>query len=189
MGLQTLCSVLACIFTTAVLAADPLPRAKPESVGMSSARLARIGKFLREDVDKNRIPGAVVAIARKGKLVYFEAHGFRRRVRGHSKRRTEDTNPRAASRGFVLATFPTLANGLGKALDCRDVVVIRTTDGRKRGTFEPLPACQRLPVGRLARGQTRPGSPGTETDSTSGGRCSGGGNPGTRVRGSVPTRQ
>ena len=57
------------------LAADPLPRASPESVGMSSARLARIGATLREDIDKGRIPGAVLAIARKGKLVYFEAFG------------------------------------------------------------------------------------------------------------------
>jgi CubicO group peptidase (beta-lactamase class C family) len=58
------------------LAADPLPRATPESVGMSSARLARIGETLRADIDKGRIPGAVVAIARKGRLVYFEAFGY-----------------------------------------------------------------------------------------------------------------
>ena len=58
------------------LAADPLPRATPESVGMSSERLARIGQALRADIDKGRIPGAVVAIARKGKLVYFEAFGY-----------------------------------------------------------------------------------------------------------------
>ena len=59
------------------LAADPLPRAKPEAVGMSSARLARIGPALKADVDQGRIPGAVVAVARKGKLVYYEAVGFR----------------------------------------------------------------------------------------------------------------
>jgi len=57
-------------------AADPLPRAKPESVSMSSARLARIGAALKTDVDRGRIPGAVVAVARKGKLVYYEAVGF-----------------------------------------------------------------------------------------------------------------
>ena len=58
-------------------AADPLPRAKPESVGMSSARLARIGETLRAEIDKGRFPGAVVAVARKGKLVYYEAVGWR----------------------------------------------------------------------------------------------------------------
>jgi CubicO group peptidase (beta-lactamase class C family) len=65
------------LFATSCFAADPLPRAKPESVGMSSARLARIGAALKADVDKGRTPGAVIGVARKGKLVYFEAVGFR----------------------------------------------------------------------------------------------------------------
>jgi CubicO group peptidase (beta-lactamase class C family) len=64
------------LFVSSVFAADPLPRAKPESVGMSSARLARIGAAIKADVDKNRIPGAVVAVARRGKLVYYESVGF-----------------------------------------------------------------------------------------------------------------
>src|ERR1700682_4512351 len=58
-------------------AADPLPRATPESVGMSSARLARIVPALKADVDQGRIPGALVAVARKDKLVYYEAVGWR----------------------------------------------------------------------------------------------------------------
>ena len=64
------------VFAATAFAADPLPRAKPEAVGMSSVRLARIGAALKSDVDKGRLPGAVVAIARRGKLVYFEAAGF-----------------------------------------------------------------------------------------------------------------
>jgi hypothetical protein len=36
-----------CLFASgAAFAADPLPRAKPEEVGMSSERLARIGEVL-----------------------------------------------------------------------------------------------------------------------------------------------
>jgi CubicO group peptidase (beta-lactamase class C family) len=69
-------SAVVCIATTA-FAADPLPRAKPETVGMSSARLALIGAALKSDVEKGRLPGAVIAVARKGKLVYYEAFGFR----------------------------------------------------------------------------------------------------------------
>ena len=61
---------------TLPVAADPLPVAKPAAVGMSSQRLERIGQTLRIDIDKGRMPGAVVAIARKGKLVYYEAFGF-----------------------------------------------------------------------------------------------------------------
>jgi len=64
-------------FTASVaFAADPLPRAKPETVGMSSERLGRIGEALRADVEKGRLPGAVVAVARKGKLVYYQAFGY-----------------------------------------------------------------------------------------------------------------
>ena len=59
-----------------VASVGPLPRAKPESVGMSTQKLARIGETLHADIANNRIPGAVVAIARKGKLVYFEAFGY-----------------------------------------------------------------------------------------------------------------
>jgi CubicO group peptidase (beta-lactamase class C family) len=57
-------------------AADPLPRAKPESVGMSSERLARIGEALRADIERGRLPGAVIAVARRGKLVYYQAYGY-----------------------------------------------------------------------------------------------------------------
>ena len=70
-------ALIAVFVTTSCFAADPLPRAKPEAVGMSSARLARIGSALKADVELGRIPGAVVAVARKGKLVYYEAVGFR----------------------------------------------------------------------------------------------------------------
>jgi len=58
------------------LRADGLPRATPESVGMSSQRLSRIAAALKQDVDNGRMPGAVIAIARRGKLVYYESFGF-----------------------------------------------------------------------------------------------------------------
>jgi CubicO group peptidase (beta-lactamase class C family) len=57
--------------------AEPLPVAKPEDAGLSSAKLGRIAATLQIEVDKGRLPGAVVAIARRGKLTYFEAVGFR----------------------------------------------------------------------------------------------------------------
>jgi len=63
--------------STAAFAEDPLPRAKPEDVGFSSERLARIDSVLKADVDAGRIPGAVIAIARHGKLVKLDAYGFR----------------------------------------------------------------------------------------------------------------
>jgi len=56
---------------------DPLPRAKPEEVGLSSQRLADVAKTLNADIARDQIPGAVLAVARHGKLAYFEAFGFR----------------------------------------------------------------------------------------------------------------
>ena len=56
--------------------AQPLPAATPESVGMSSERLRRIDTFFAAEIERNRVPGAVVAIARQGRLVYFKAFGF-----------------------------------------------------------------------------------------------------------------
>src|SRR3977135_351363 len=63
-------------------AADPLPRAKPEAVGMSSERLALIGKAVNAEIARDQLPGAVLAIARRGKLVYFETFGYRDKAAG-----------------------------------------------------------------------------------------------------------
>jgi CubicO group peptidase (beta-lactamase class C family) len=52
-----------------------LPRAEPEAVGMSSARLARIVPALNAKVEAGQLPGAVVAVARHGQLVFHEAVG------------------------------------------------------------------------------------------------------------------
>jgi len=54
---------------------DPLPRVDPASVGLSPERLQRIGAALKSEIEKGRLPGAVVAIARRGKLAYFESFG------------------------------------------------------------------------------------------------------------------
>src|SRR5580693_8493551 len=69
-------------FSFSALAADPLPRAKPEEVGMSSVRLALIGKAVNAEIAREQLPGAVLAIARRGKLVYFEAFGYRDKAAG-----------------------------------------------------------------------------------------------------------
>jgi CubicO group peptidase (beta-lactamase class C family) len=60
-----------------------LPRAdKPEEVGLSSERLQRVSDALRNDIDKGVIPGAVVLIARHGKVASLEALGYRDREAG-----------------------------------------------------------------------------------------------------------
>src|SRR5262245_46802626 len=49
---------------------------KAERVGMSSERLGRIHEIMQRHIDAGRITGAVTAVARRGQLVHFEAHGY-----------------------------------------------------------------------------------------------------------------
>lgn len=59
------------------LVCQELPKAKrPEDAGFSSDRMRRIGRYFQAEVDTKAIPGAVVLVARDGKLVYEEAFGF-----------------------------------------------------------------------------------------------------------------
>jgi len=62
--------------------AQPLPAAKPEQVGMSSQRLGRIAPMLKQEIEAGKLPGVVVMVARKGKLVYSEAIGFQDKPAG-----------------------------------------------------------------------------------------------------------
>ncbi len=58
-------------------AADDIIVAEAESVGMSTERLQRINTFIQEYIDTDQIAGAVTLVARKGKVVHFEAQGWR----------------------------------------------------------------------------------------------------------------
>ncbi len=74
--LYCLAALLLMFLAFSAYANDPLPRARPDSVGLSPDRLERIGQVLRADIERGRLPGAVVAIARKGRLVYYESFGY-----------------------------------------------------------------------------------------------------------------
>ena len=55
-----------------------LPRAeRPEQVELASERLQRITATIAGDVERSAIPGAVLAIARAGRIGYAEAIGYR----------------------------------------------------------------------------------------------------------------
>jgi len=69
-------TLVAAAFVTTSAQSD-LPMAKAETVGMSSKRLERINAFIKGYLDRNEIAGAVTLVARKGKVVHFEAQGFR----------------------------------------------------------------------------------------------------------------
>ncbi|WP_316168639.1 MULTISPECIES: serine hydrolase domain-containing protein [unclassified Bradyrhizobium] len=65
----------AAAFAFHAASAAPLPEAKPDDVGFSQAGLARMDDFFAREIAAKRVPGAVVAIARDGKLVHYKAYG------------------------------------------------------------------------------------------------------------------
>ena len=67
-------TLVVALFTVSAFAAD-LPRAKPESVGLSSSRLEQINTVLRAKVDAGEIPGYVALVARHGKIAFFDSYG------------------------------------------------------------------------------------------------------------------
>src|SRR5262249_51945535 len=68
--------------SSAILWAQGLPTATPESVGMSGQRLARIGEAFKQEIDRGNMAGVVVLVARKGHLVYSSALGFQNKETG-----------------------------------------------------------------------------------------------------------
>ena len=58
-------------------AALPLASTAPETVGVSSARLERLTSSFKKEIDDKRLPGVVMMIARKGKLIHASALGLR----------------------------------------------------------------------------------------------------------------
>ncbi len=79
-----------------------LQPAPPESVGMSGARLKELATAVQEGVDKREIPGAVVLLARRGKIVYVESVGYR--DRDANAPMTRDTIFRMASMTKPIVT-------------------------------------------------------------------------------------
>jgi CubicO group peptidase (beta-lactamase class C family) len=67
---------LALCLSMAGFAGDLATADNQESLGFSATRLRRIGAWYQARVDAGELPGAVVAIARDGKLAYLEAIGF-----------------------------------------------------------------------------------------------------------------
>ncbi len=58
------------------LPAEEIPVASPEEVGMSSERLLEIDAAVKRHIDAGEIQGAVTVVARRGKVVHFEAYGL-----------------------------------------------------------------------------------------------------------------
>lgn len=90
------------LLLAAPAAAQQMPRAVPEEVGLSSARLARLSAVMQEYVDAGRVAGTVTLIARHGRIAHLEATGHRDREAGAAM--TTDTIFRIASQTKAITS-------------------------------------------------------------------------------------
>ncbi|MBA3634132.1 MAG: DUF1343 domain-containing protein [Acidobacteria bacterium] len=83
--------------------AQSLPIAAPQSVGMSAEKLNRIDALVEKDIADKKLPGAVILVGHKGKIVYRKAFGNRALVPNVEKM-TVDTIFDVASLTKPIAT-------------------------------------------------------------------------------------
>ena len=75
----------ACLLVTSFAQAQTgaaLPTVPAEQAGMSAKKLERIREVFSAEIEQGKLPGAVVLVARKGKLVYADAVGFQDKAEG-----------------------------------------------------------------------------------------------------------
>jgi uncharacterized protein YbbC (DUF1343 family)/CubicO group peptidase (beta-lactamase class C family) len=80
-----------------------LPQTAPGAAGMSAERLARMDQVIRASIEKEELPGAVVLVARHGRIVWRKAYGARA-VEPQREAMTADTIFDLASLTKIVAT-------------------------------------------------------------------------------------
>jgi uncharacterized protein YbbC (DUF1343 family)/CubicO group peptidase (beta-lactamase class C family) len=69
------CIAFAFLFLVGAASAAGLPHAEPEAVGMDSGHLKRIDDLVAAGLIEKRMPGCVVCIGRRSKIVWLKAYG------------------------------------------------------------------------------------------------------------------
>lgn len=157
----TLALVLSCILCIPLFAnaAEPVPRAKPEEVGMSSERLALIGKIIDSEVARDQLPGGVLAVARRGKLVHFEAYGYLDKATGTPMRTdaifniASMTKPMVAVAGLQLYEQGRLLmnDPLSKYFPKFADMKVAVMDVKKENILDRVPVTRKITIQDLFR--------------------------------------
>jgi uncharacterized protein YbbC (DUF1343 family)/CubicO group peptidase (beta-lactamase class C family) len=137
-GLKLSAAILAAV----IAAGQRLELARPESVGMSSERLNQIDQAVREAIERKETPGAVVLVARRGRIVYRKAFGHRA-LEPRPEPMTVDTIFDLASLTKVVATATSIMILVERGkLSLSDPVAIHIPEfgrfGKERITVEQL---------------------------------------------------
>ena len=102
--LSILIPALICLTVSQPGLAQPLPRVAVLEAGFSAEGLARLDSFFEREIQANRVPGAVVAIARDGKLVHDKSYGFQDKAKG---------TPMPLDAVFALASMTKIMTSVG----------------------------------------------------------------------------
>jgi CubicO group peptidase (beta-lactamase class C family) len=68
--------VLVCCAASAFAEGGTFPSAAPETVGLSSPRLARLDLLMRRALDEKTVAGGILLVARHGKIAYLNCFGL-----------------------------------------------------------------------------------------------------------------
>ena len=141
--------------------AQALPSSTPESVGMSSARLNVFKQAMQAEVDKGNIPGMVIMVSRKGKLVYSEVVGYQDKDAGIPLKKDSIfriysmTKPLVSVAAMILAEDGklTLSDPVSKHLpEFADMKVsVATKDASGNPSYSVVPAERPITVIDLLR--------------------------------------
>src|SRR5438477_11371586 len=101
--LSRLTAFLAVLVLSIQISAQQLPAATPSTNGISAERLARMDAVIQASIEKKELPGAVVLVARHGRIVWRKAYGARA-VEPQREVMTTDTIFDLASLTKILAT-------------------------------------------------------------------------------------
>lgn len=151
-------TLVAAIPTPAAIAAD-LPTAAPADVGIG--RLDRITNLFKADTDAKRIPGAVVMIARNGKVVYHEAFGMRDPATGAPMQKDSIFRMYSMTKPITgVAVLMLMEEGRFRLTDPvskylpalkSPKVMIETVDGQGRRVATTVPANREITIQDLMR--------------------------------------
>ena len=102
--MKRLTVLAAALFASALAHAQPLPTATPQEAGFSPEGLQRLNAFFEREIKADRVPGVVIAIARNGKLVHYQAHGMLNKATG---------TPMPKDAIFALASMTKIMTSVG----------------------------------------------------------------------------
>jgi len=144
-----------------------IPGVAPPTVGVASDIDARVAQFIRRQMEANQLTGAVTAVARKNKLVHFQAHGALDIAAG-TRMRTDNLMV------MMSSTKPTTAVALLQQIEAGkisldDKVSKFIPELKEMRVYKTMPP-QYVSAGAVSAGTQPPAAPAAPAPARGGGR-------------------